>query len=370
MPKAIKSGKKGIGKLGGRWGLHPLWLLFALLFCLLAVTTANTSDTYHNLTRNTQPCSDCHTLHFSEGGTTPTKSPLGQSGFVQTQDPVGPFAMLLMRATTNGLCMFCHDGSLPQAPDVQADSNNEVTMYNGTGDEHSGAGFFANSGGTTSDKGHDLAVSANTVPFSSKTNVTLTCASCHDPHGTPNYRNILTAPAGGAGVSVIMEKDVYRLNSPAAPPTADASKSAYKKSNLAYKLNSSKWCAECHDQLKDHIGSSATPQQKKHHLADFSINASTNADFSNWEAGTNTGFGTATGDSNVGIPRLRFQAYSTTSVTSWDSANNVATNNEVMCMTCHLAHGGKYQKGLVWPKKEGGTDSNSGCNQCHNGAQQ
>ena len=50
----------------------------------------------------------------------------------------GPFEMLKLRQTTNKLCLFCHDGSDPNAPDVLG----PVIMYAGTGDEHSGAGFF------------------------------------------------------------------------------------------------------------------------------------------------------------------------------------------------------------------------------------
>jgi hypothetical protein len=75
-------------------------------------------------------------------------------------------------------------------------------MYAGSGDEHSGAGSFANSGGVANDNGHDLGLNTSSPPFSSMTNVTLTCASCHDPHGTPNYRNVLTAPAGGTGIGL------------------------------------------------------------------------------------------------------------------------------------------------------------------------
>lgn len=346
-----------------------MWPLFAVLLSLLAVTMANT-ETYHNLSRNTQACSDCHTLHYSEKGTTPAKSPFGKSGFVEAG---GPFAKLLMQSTTNGLCLFCHDGSVPQAPDVRTDSN--YTIAN-SGDEHSGAGFFG-SVGSANNKGHDLAVSASTVPFSSKTNVTLTCASCHDPHGTPNYRNILTAPAGGEGVSVIMEKDVYRNVSPGDTPTETATRAAYKRSNLGYKLYTSKWCTECHEQLQSHINPANQTRTKNHHLVDVEIDDfGSNTDSTNWYNGdTNWGFGTATGDTIAGVPRLRFQVVSSSSVTNWDTANDVATSNEVMCMTCHLAHGGKYLKGLVWPKKDNlsspyDVDTNSGCNQCHKGGQQ
>jgi nitrate/TMAO reductase-like tetraheme cytochrome c subunit len=307
---------------------------------------------YHDLEKNRQPCADCHTLHYSEGGAQPAKVDAG-----------GPFAQLLIRATTTKLCLFCHDGSDPKAPDVLLD----VTMYDGSGDEHSGAGFFANSGGTANDKGHDLGLNSSSVPFSSKTNMTLTCASCHDPHGTPNYRNVLTAPAGGTGIGVEMAKDVFRDLPPGDPPSAAASISAYKESNEGYKAQTSKWCVECHDSLKPHVGGSSRDPNISHHLVDVSINnwSPPIVDPAHWVDGTGSGFGATTGDDVEGVPRLRFQV---SGATDFVSSKAVAANNQVICGSCHLAHGGKYKKGLVWPHKDSGVpvDKDSGCQQCHN----
>lgn len=304
---------------------------------------------YHDLEKNRQPCGDCHTLHYSESGAQPAKTEAG-----------GPFAQLLIRATTNKLCLFCHDGSDPKAPDVL----DAVTMYAGSGDEHSGAGFFGNSGGFASDNGHDLGLNASSVPFSSMTNVSLTCASCHDPHGTPNYRNVLTSPAGGTGVGVEMGRDVFRDQPPGDPPSTSASIAAYKKSNEGYKANTSKWCAECHDALKPHVGGST--RTENHHLLDVPVNgAGYPTDPAHWVGGTGSGFGATTGDGVEGVPRLRFQV---PGAPDFLSTKVVAADNQVMCASCHLAHGGKHRKGLVWPYKDSGSpvDKDSGCQQCHN----
>lgn len=374
------------------WRLSALLLFLAVtpMLLVLSSTRANPAR-YHDLERSTQPCSDCHTLHYSEGGVVPTKTVFSKTeSFVQTAEPSGPYAMLLMRATTNGLCLFCHDGSVVEAPDVVADGLEETTQlpilnyYSGSGDEHSAAGYFANSGGAASIYGHDLGVTfsnSGTDKFTTLNNVTLTCASCHDPHGTPNYRNILTAPAGGDGVSVEMARDVYRdpNNPPGDPPSQSASIAAYKESNLGYKTNTSKWCTECHDQLKDHVGGS-TPTTRKHHRADVALNdsafssSSKPPDYGHWNGGTGKGFGSSTSSTdtaNEGVPRLRFQAYSSSSgVGDVGAAQTVNEGNEVMCMSCHLAHGGKYKGGLVWPYADDlnpvPADQSSGCYQCHN----
>lgn len=322
-------------------------VVVALLLAVSAVPAK--SAYYHDLEKNRQPCADCHTLHYSESGAQPAQVEAG-----------GPFAKLLIRATTNKLCLFCHDGSDPKAPDVL----DPVTMYGGSGDEHSGAGSFANSGGVANDNGHDLGLNSSSPPFSTMTNVTLTCASCHDPHGTPNYRNILTAPAGGTGVGVEMARDVFRDVPPGDPPSAAASIAAYKESNEGYKANTSKWCTECHDSLKPHVGGSS--RVENHHLLDVPINGGGYpTDPAHWIGGTGSGFGTTTGDGVEGVPRLRFQV---STAMDFPTSKTVATNNQVMCGSCHLAHGGKHKTGLVWPYQDSGgpVDKDSGCQQCHN----
>jgi len=315
----------------------------------LAVPLAGPAEAayYHDLEKNRQPCSDCHILHYSESGGPPPQV-----------EPGGPFRQLIVRATTNKLCLFCHDGSDPKAPDVLE----PVAMYDGTGDETSGAGFFANSGGDNP-KGHDLGLTKPT-PFGSQANVTLTCASCHDPHGTPNYRNVLTAPAGGVGVEVVMGRDVYRESSPGDPPSAAASTAAYKRSNEGYKANTSRWCVECHDALKPHVAGSI--RVENHHLVDVRLDGpGYPTDPGHWAGGAGSGFGAATGDDVEGIPRLRFQS---PAAIDFPSSRTVSPANQVMCGSCHLAHGGRYLRGLVWPHVEPGSpaDVNSGCQQCHN----
>lgn len=176
------------------------------------------------------------------------------------------------------------------------------------------------------------------------------------------------------------EANLYRYASPNDPPSRSASQEAYKESNLGYKSNTSKWCTECHDDLKPHVAPTNNTRTKNHHLVDFRIDGLVGGELKtqpdHWVTGpTGLGFGTeqpaVTGNDTEGVPRLRFQVPGATSfATSQGVQTNAAASNQVMCGTCHLAHGGKYKKGLVWPKKDGGTDQNSGCDQCHNGQQQ
>jgi hypothetical protein len=327
---------------------RTLPLRAAALIPAAMIVTAAHADTYHGQANRGQPCSDCHTEHYEEGGGLPAGTDTG-----------GPFDELLVRSTTNRLCLFCHDGSDVTAPDVLA----PVTSYSGSGDEHSAAGFFSGAVGTKNDNGHDLGVLVTEVPFSTLTNVTLTCASCHDPHGTANFRNLLDRPAGTVDAAVKVGTDVFVRSLPGDPPSMGATLQAYRESNVGYRSSTSRWCTTCHDQLQPMLNN---PANRDHHFTDVSIDgAGYPTDPPHWASGTGSGFGSATGDGVEGVPRLRFQVAGAVDVTS---AQLAAADNQVMCETCHLAHGGDYEHGFVWPEEGAGStaDKDSGCQQCHN----
>ena len=68
-------------------------------------------------------CGQCHVEHGSAGG-----QPI----------PGGPYSTLLQKGSVNELCLSCHDGSDPTAPDVLA----PVTMYGQTLLNESAAGHL------------------------------------------------------------------------------------------------------------------------------------------------------------------------------------------------------------------------------------
>ncbi len=289
-------------------------------------------------------CAQCHILHYGEGG---------------GGEPGGPFTYLLSHSTINGLCLSCHDGSDPTAPDVLA----AVSMYDATSDEHSAAGYFAGTD-VSSDSAHDLGVT-DLVPLRTpSTNIALSCASCHDVHGNGNYRNLVSDPdSSGSGTNVVLGTDIFEGVAPAVPPTQEGSVAAYKSSNIGYRSNLSYWCAECHNLLETNEDG-VTPAHYKRHPSDVSLDvAGGHTDPSNWTAGDSLGFGTATGDGTEGVPRVRFQE---ATATDYSSAKTVASTNQVFCTTCHLAHGGKYISCAVWPYKVLDADMYSPCQQCHN----
>ena len=120
-------------------------------------------------------CSDCHTMHYSVRGTAPP-------GAV----PGGPFVELLLTQTTNQLCLSCHDGSDPDAPDVE-----DAVGYKPAG------GYFSPGGIVVEGNRHSLGSSDEPPGYTGGTwSEVLTCTSCHEPHENEDYRNLVENPGG------------------------------------------------------------------------------------------------------------------------------------------------------------------------------
>ncbi len=285
-------------------------------------------------------CADCHLQHSSDmnGGT--------------------PYEYLLVKNSINELCLSCHDGSDPTAPDVQA----PVTMYSGTVSQGSAAGYFSNIA-MSNPNGHDLGLIEPTPLETSGQPRELTCASCHAVHGNANYRNLLEDPAGvGASLRVEVGTDVFVKLQPDDPPTVGGSAAAYEQGNSAYKSGMTQWCSSCHDRLATNAQSSS-PAHFDGHPSDVALNQfgqEAHTDPQHWVTGLGEGFP----DAGIsGMPRVPFLS---PQASSFSPATTPMESNEVSCMSCHKAHGSGNQKGMLWPYLEGGASQVSGCQQCHN----
>lgn len=308
------------------------------LFAFVALTQAARAGNWHSA--GSLRCADCHLQHSSDlsGGT--------------------PYEYLLIKNSINELCLSCHDGSDPTAPDVQA----PVTMYSGTASQQSAAGYFSNIA-QANPNGHDLGLVEPTPLENSGQPRSLTCASCHAVHGNANYRNLLEDPAGvGASLRVAVGTDVFVNRLPDDPPTVGGSAAAYEQANSAYKSGMTQWCSSCHDRLATNV-QSLSPAHFDGHPSDISLNQfgpDAHTDSPHWVTGLGEGFP----DAGIsGIPRVPFQS---PQASSFSLATTPMESNEVSCVSCHKAHGSANQKGMLWPYLDGGTTQVSGCQQCHN----
>lgn len=337
----------------GRYYRDYSRIAFAIaLVCFLAMGTIRAGE-YHGPLQNT--CSDCHTAHSSVRGQTWTPTP----------------RLLKNSGGEVSLCMSCHDGTDPQAPDIVASGtvNNptDIVSTQYASKYGSSAGFFQTDYlAASSPFGHDLQpVISVTAPLSStyRKDGGLECSDCHNTHGNDNYRNLLPDPnPKHVGTFTITLGTNVKETTPVNAQSPNAAV-AYDTANVSLFVqnNINGWCTDCHDQLATNTTGS-NPAHFRGHPSDVSIGGiGKHTDVNNWTSpggGTNTGFGTDVNDSVPGIPRVRYGSPSGT--------NTVAgTSDTVSCLSCHKAHGSKFKHALVWPLEQPGADMLSGCQQCH-----
>jgi hypothetical protein len=252
-------------------------------------------------------CSDCHTQHNSANG-----QPM------RTDNNAAPAPMLLRRGTPLELCLSCHDGSNPAAPDVLA----PVSYVS----EPAG-GAFPNAGGVPVDPAASFAHHLNTpspvVPPGGTQPMTLVCTTCHDPHGNANYRNLRPDPTrtNQAPATVLVSQSF----------TANGSNASqvYVPTNVVYKSGISAWCGKCH----------GSPDAD--HPVDRAIWGAPFASFATWAA--------------VTLPRVPVNSPGDNIIPSQD--------DQVTCLSCHKAHGSNNPQATIYPD---GVSIDSACEECHN----
>ena len=243
-------------------------------------------------------CSDCHTQHNSANG-----QPM------RTDNNPTPAPMLLRRGTPLELCLSCHDGSNPAAPDVLAPVSYVAEPAGGA---------FPNAGGFPVDAASSVAHHLNTpspvIPPGGTQPMVLICTTCHDPHGNANYRNLRPDPAVQAFQSF----------------TANGSNPSqvYVASNIAHKSGISAWCGKCHTLLEGH------------HVTDHPIWGASLASYTSW--------------ASVTLPRVPVDNPIDKSVPSSD--------DRVNCLSCHKAHGSNNAKSTIYAD---GATLDSTCGECH-----
>ncbi len=295
---------------------------------------------------NTLLCQDCHLQHSTEQG-----QPI----------PGGPYSTLLLKSSVNELCLMCHDGTDPTAPDVQT----PVQMYQSTTSGESAGGWFS-AHGYENHAGHDLGMPTVTPLSGTGALIELNCAHCHAVHGNENYRNLAHDPAGvGDSILMIDGNDIFTDLPPGNPPTTAATIAAYERDNVGYRQNYAAWCASCHDLLANTAGA-LPPAHFNEHPSDVALDAypfDAHTDPAHWISGIGDGFPVSGDLDNSGIPRVPFES---PNAIDYTTAREPNASNEVTCVSCHAPHGGAYTNSMRWPYQEGGQSFLAGCQQCHN----
>ncbi|MBI2876982.1 MAG: hypothetical protein HYY20_08885 [Candidatus Tectomicrobia bacterium] len=239
-------------------------------------------------------------------------------------------SLLLLENSTVSLCLRCHNGSSPQAPNV---------LVPGAGSWRDGMGGGGFQRGWGASQGAHLLELPIVLPEIGE--VTLTCITCHDPHGNANFRDLRPDPladprekrSNGAGIQVgARERDVRRRG-----------RRRYEGRNILYREGLSPWCQRCHADLYQDLRGRGI----RHHPVDILV-----------EEARDDGF----------EPLPLFSSSTPLPVedpqedTVYGLSPSGMADDRVICLTCHYAHGSANPKALRYAD---GFSLESTCQQCH-----
>lgn len=301
-------GKRSRLTLWMRRGVGALVLWGAFLGLPLAFASSALADNWHR--REGLSCGNCHGQHETRG--------LRK----------GPF--LLRERSTVSLCLRCHGGTSPQAANVLAPPAGPSR------DGVAGGGFQKGRG--MSHGTHPLELPA-TLPGIGE--ITLTCITCHDPHGNTNFRDLRPDPRANP-----RERGFNGVGTPVIAREREANergRGRYEAKNILYREGISRWCQRCHADLYRELGNRGT----RHHPVDIVIEGAGNGRLEP-------------------LPLFSSQAPLPVEDPQGDTIYGPnpsrMADDRVSCLTCHYAHGSANPKALRYAD---GFSWESTCRQCH-----
>ncbi len=273
----------------------------------LALTGMARAGEWH--AQATAVCSNCHTMHNSKQGVA--------MRYDGNTDAVGK---LLRNGSATLVCLACHDGSRPGVPNVRAPSDYDPP----------GGGFPLDPFAPDPDHHfHTFSTTPIATPDGTRT-ATLTCGSCHDPHGNGTYRNLRASPGGGSAAAPTVAQTVTANGSNAT--------AVYVRGNVRYVSGMSEWCIDCHDAITAAHGDPAVTV----HPWDVPLFGATKASYAVWAA--------------VAVNRVPVQNPLGATKPPPDPGDRV------FCLSCHKAHGSPARAALIRADQ---ATTTSTCLECH-----
>lgn len=358
--------------------MRKLTVVLTVLLAVAALPMIAQSNYHYNENMN---CSDCHSMHASAhnnltDGSTITVPNAGASPnrainpYYPAPNP-GPGREKLLK--NDDVCSTCHKDQT-FAPDVFGDNvNGYIRSAGGVREDTTGGGHKI--GSTIRPPGYD---GTNTGGYFAA-GAELECVSCHSPHGSANFRNLIPyamrGAIGSANVAKVSPtvaksatfdttKDVtiiggntYTFGSGAAnfqsyygrnqvlySRTADGSEIVFNGAKSSNHVD--QFCGVCHGAF--HGGDATTD---------------------------NTGDGTGFVRHPTGVVKIAAFSNATAAgnlkVYQAASTQNAATDSPG-CLTCHKAHGNGNPFALIYPSPTGTDTTEEGngayktlCKSCH-----
>jgi hypothetical protein len=346
-------------------------LTLALLFGSLYYLVPSFAGTYHSGSTDTLACSQCHTMHDSEGGSS------------MAYEGPGLQAKLLRASTVVKLCLHCHENnsaglSSPTPPDVLNNTINGIpdapTRYIAS------AGDFQHDGVINEDNRHSIGTDVSGGPpgytagnWSGGTGVTdrystnFNCVYCHTPHGNINYRNLRFDPGNptndteGAGVTI--SHNTPKADWPATACTdGDAlpcdveldwratTLAKYTRGNINFYANTansdyynpvSEWCGKCHGTFFGQSGEANMDQ------SGLGANAAVGPGDDNSTVVLSPWTRHPVGDVEVGNTNGHSVDVIPAGGAIYARTDDSGGPKQPLCLSCHFAHGGgNYNSGI------------------------
>jgi hypothetical protein len=338
--------------------MKKLFLIMAIFFLIMA-----TADTAHS--RVTGPCSDCHAMHYSQGGQALSEWGSG-----------GPY-----RSLTTDDCVGCHTGTNNGSNTTPYVMSVEPPNYGTTGTEENtlaGGSFYwmrtepamgHNVEGIAIDfdmlpPGYDTSLPGARGPWPQ--NQKVTCAGTYGCHGTTDTQDLYVAVKGGHHGNddqtdgSTLAKSYRLLDGVAGKEDSDWEYRPIGSSHNQYKgvhrsggeqtydsTTISYLCGQCHGQFHSGSGNVGTSSPWLRHPTDVQL----------------PGEGEYLGYTSYSViaPVGSRDVSAVLPVVTPGTDNCVVT-----CISCHRAHGSEHYKIMRWDYKSWpGPGGYNGCGICH-----
>jgi hypothetical protein len=249
---------------------------------------------------------------------------------------------LLRGSSASDVCLMCHAqgeysvfGLDPLMPPNELGAGNFVFLTEdqindgpglAIGGHHAGHSIVAPGLGLMPDPDRPHA------PGGSFPSSALGCTSCHDPHGNTNFRML-----HGAGA---IQDGLYSFTYPAPQaeglPFSIPGLQETPSSHTAYRSGFSDWCANCHGEYHDTVGTA-----NFNHEFDEQLNSDEANRYDNYdgELNPNGGF-----HLSAYLPEVPFED-SSSEISSTSGPTN---SSRVSCITCHRAHATSAPAATRW----------------------
>lgn len=340
--------------------------LYPIVLAALVVLPWTNAMAFHD--DGVADCAGCHTMHNSENGQ-----------LIDANSPNGN-DYLLRDATASDVCLSCHGTSASRGV-WGTDPLNPIRQHGGgdfvfltednVNDGHNGhlspiLGYAAGHNVVAPSKNSGADPVLTTAPGGNYPSASLSCTSCHDPHGNQYFRLLYGAGHVEAGNAT------FANAAPTATGITLSSTAQESNSNhTAYQSGMSAWCANCHGNYHNNSDQLVHPS---------GMNLGTDvAQIYNLYNGT--------ANQNGGTQATAYLA----AVPFEDPANTVSSTagpsstSKVSCVSCHRSHAssaanigrwdfqvtflsedGVESGSYVIPDPYANVNQRSLCNKCHN----